>query len=77
MVSNSALEPSVMLVDTLSQQETCSVSKDEILWEFPIVFDGQIHTMPGEVFKIVITEDAKPFCVNTPRRILYALMESA
>ena len=31
--------------------------------------------MPGETFKIAIAEDAKPFCVNTPRTILYAYME--
>ena len=42
--------------------------------EFPTVFDGQIRTMPGEVFKIVTTDEAKPFCVNTPRTIPYAHM---
>ena len=42
--------------------------------EFPTVFDGQIRTMPGEVFKIVITEDAVPFCVSTPRMVPYAHM---
>ena len=30
--------------------------------------------MPGEVFKIVITEDAVPFCVSTPRTVPYAHM---
>ena len=43
--------------------------------EFPTVFDGQIRTMPGEVFKIVLHENAKPFCVNTPRTIPYAYLE--
>ena len=42
--------------------------------EFPTVFDGQVRTMPGEVFKIVLTEDAKPFCVNTPQTLPYACM---
>ena len=43
--------------------------------EFPAVFNGQIWTMPGEVFKIGITEAAKPFCVSTPRTLPYAYME--
>ncbi len=75
VVSKPTITSSISSVDTLSQQETCPVSKDGILKEFPTVFDGQIRTMPGEVFKIVITDVAKPFCVNTPRTILYALLE--
>ena len=27
--------------------------------EFPIVFDGQIRAMPGEVFRVVLMEGAK------------------
>ncbi len=68
---------SVQSVDTSRPQvlgHTRPVSKDDIMKEFPTVFDGQIRTMPGEVFKIVITEDAKLFCVNTPRTIPYAHM---
>ena len=53
---------------------TCTVSREAIMQEFPTVFDGQIRTMPGEVFKIVITEDAVPFCVSTPRTVPYAHM---
>ena len=40
--------------------------------EFPTVFDGQIKTMHGEEFHISLTEDAKPFYVNTPRSIPFA-----
>ena len=35
---------------------------DNLLKEFPSVFDG---TMTGEEFHISLTQDAKPFCVNT------------
>ena len=51
-----------------------TVTKEDLMKEFPTVFDGQIRTMPGEVFKIVTTDEAKPFCVNTPRTIPYAHM---
>ena len=44
-------------------------SAEQLMAEFPTVFDGQIHTMPGESFHISLTEDARPFCVNTPRTI--------
>lgn len=49
-------------------------SKEELVKEFPTVFDGHIRTMPGEIFKIVLTEDAKPFCISTPRTIPYAYL---
>ncbi len=42
---------------------------DNIMKEFPSVFDGQIRTMMGEEFHISLTDNAKPFCVNTPRSI--------
>ena len=51
---------------------THQVTKEDLINEFPTVFDGQIRTMPGEVFKIVLTEGAKPFCISTPRTIPYA-----
>ena len=44
----------------------------EITEEFPQVFDGQIKTMEGEEFHISLTDDAVPFCVNTPRSIPFA-----
>ena len=37
--------------------------------EFPTVFDGNINSMEGEEFHIYLTDDARPFCVNTPRSI--------
>ncbi len=43
--------------------------------EFPLVFDRQIRTMPGEKFHISLTENARPFCVSTPRTIPFAYRE--
>ena len=34
---------------------------DNIMKEFPSVFDGQIRTMVGEEFHISLTDNAKPF----------------
>ena len=48
---------------------------DQIMAEFPSVFDGQVHTMPGEQFHISLTEDACPFCVTTPHSIPFAYHE--
>ena len=45
---------------------------DNILKEFPSVFDSQIRTMTGEEFNIHLSQDAKPFCVNTPCSISFA-----
>ena len=40
--------------------------------EFPEIFNEQIKTMDGEEFHISLTDDAKPFCVNTPRSVPFA-----
>ena len=36
------------------------------------MFNGQIKPMEGEKFHISITDDAKPFCVKTPKAVPYA-----
>ena len=46
-----------------------------LLREFDRVFDGRIRTMPGEEFTIHLREDARPFCVTTPRRVPLSLRE--
>ena len=48
---------------------------DQIMEEFPSVFDGQVRTMPGEQFHIALTKDAHPFCVTIPRSIPFAYRE--
>ena len=45
---------------------------EQIMSEFPSVFDGQVRTMPGEQFHISLTDEARPFCVTSPRTIPFA-----
>ena len=53
--------------------DTClPLDKHSVVQEFPTVFNGNIDSMEGEKFHIYLTDDAKPFCVNTPRSIPYA-----
>ena len=53
--------------------DTClPLDKHSVVQEFPTVFNGNINSMEGEKFHIYLTDDAKPFCVNTPRSIPYA-----
>ena len=48
------------------------IKEEDLINEFPTVFDGQIRTMNGEKVCIKLTDNAKPFCVNTPRFVPYA-----
>ena len=43
--------------------------------QYPTIFDGQIRSMEGEKFHISLTDNARPFCVNTPRSIPFAYRE--
>ena len=47
-------------------------ASQQIMQEFPSVFDGRIQTMEGEKFHIALTDNAKPFCVRAPRAIPFA-----
>ena len=51
--------------------KTCpvEVTADDLVHEFPTVFDGQVKTMKGERFTILFKKEAKPFCVTAPRTI--------
>ena len=49
-----------------------SVTSEDLMSDFPSVFDGQVKAMEGERFHIILTNDAKPFCVKTPRQIPFA-----
>ena len=52
--------------------QTKVLPPNDIRSEFPLVFNGEIKTMEGERFHITLSDDAKPFCVHTPRAIPYA-----
>ena len=45
------------------------LSPGDIRNEYPMVFDGIVKSMEGEYFHIALMDDAKPFCVRTPRTI--------
>lgn len=61
--------PSVQTMGTTDPEAHELPTAEQIMSEFPSVFDGQIRTMPGEKFHISLTDDAQPFCVYTPRTI--------
>lgn len=46
---------------------------DGLVVDFPLVFDGCVN---GEKFRIALSEDARPFCVRTPRAVPFALREA-
>ena len=66
--------PPTTTVNTLEASALVSPSptSEDIMKEFPEVFNGQIKTMDGEEFHISLTDNAKPFCVNTPRSVPFA-----
>ena len=43
-----------------------SVTAEQLMEEFPTIFNGQICTMPGEKFHISLMDNARPFCVISP-----------
>ena len=47
-------------------------TSEEIMHEFPTVFDSQIKNMEGEKFHICLADNAEPFCINTPRAVPFA-----
>ena len=51
------------------------VTKEDLIREFPTVFDGRVRVMNGEKFRIHLKDDARPFCVNAPRTIPYAFRD--
>ena len=45
---------------------------EDLVRQFPTVFDGNIRVMEGEKFHISMGPDAVPFCGKTPRAIPFA-----
>ena len=54
------------------RQASCDSITENLVKQFPAVFDGNIHTMEGEKFHIYLVDEAVPFCVKTPRTIPFA-----
>ena len=69
-------------MDAQMSQESCfnrhvkqidsNPTAEDLVKQFPTVFDGHICTMEGEKFHISLVDDAVPFCVNAPRSIPFA-----
>ena len=64
--------PQVAITDVSTPDHPTIDHPTGIMSEYPHVFDGNVKTMEGEKFHIALTDDAKPFCVHTPRTIPFA-----
>ena len=64
--------PALALPPRHTDTSTSLLTKDAVVAEFPTVFDGVIRAMDGEKYHIYLTSNAKPFCITSPRSILYA-----
>ena len=68
--------PQHIKVQTITSSETTQqVTSQNLINEFPRVFNNKVKPMKGEHFHIALIDDAKPFCVKTPRTIPYAYRE--
>ncbi len=68
--------PQPITIQAVSRPETSqNVTSEDLVKEFPAVFSDEVRPMEGENFHIAVTDDAKPFCVKTPRTIPYAYRE--
>ena len=68
--------PQPIQVQTIASSETIQqVTLQNLMNEFPSVFDNKVKHMKGEQFHIALIDNAKPFCVKTPRTIPYAYRE--
>ena len=57
------------------EQVSCNPVPEDLVSEYPNVFDGKIRTMEGEKFHISLVEGGVPFCVKTPQSIPFAYRE--
>ena len=70
--STSALDHSHTIEPPLVVPTLGVVAATDLTSEFPSVFDGTVKVMEGEEFRIVLSDDAQPFCVHTPRTVPFA-----
>ena len=51
----------------------CQIAtSEEIMQEFPSVFDNQIRAMEGETFHITLVDNVTPFCVKASQSVPFA-----
>ena len=70
--SNVELRPQLNVHATTFLPQSSQPQSQTLITEFPSIFDDQIRTMDGEQFHISLMQDAKPFCIKTPRSIPFA-----
>jgi len=63
--------PAVQMTSTWTDEARLAAAED-IMKEYPTVFDGQVRVMEGEQFHIRLREDAVPFRVKSPRVVPFA-----
>ena len=71
--SNEGTQPEIKT--TMIGNNIQIATEEQIMLEFPSVFDGQVRTMKSEKFDISVMEEAVPFCVFTYREKLKAELE--
>ena len=62
-------QPEIKAIIPAGHQE---VTAEEIMQEFPSVFDNQIRAMEGEMFHITLVDNVTPFCVKALRPVPFA-----
>ena len=67
-------KPRLSLIKNKPTTET--VTREQLIQEYSDVFTKEVHVMPGEIFKIRLTEQAVPFNVTAPRRLPFAYREA-
>jgi len=72
-MNNNTLNPEIRV--TGSSTESHITTTEQIVQDFPSIFNGEITTMEGELFTICLMEGAEPFCVKAPRSIPFAYRE--
>ena len=65
----------VSKVHTITTPSCPTLTSKDLMKEFATVFDGVIKTMEGKKKHISLEDNAKLFCVNTPRSIPFTQSE--
>ena len=59
-------------IQTATTNSSNDLAAEDLMMQFPTVFNGNICVMEGETFHISLCPGAIPFCVKTPRAIPFA-----
>ena len=65
-------QPEIKAMVPAGQKEVTAGLQEEIMQEFPSVFDDQIRALEGEMFHITLIDNVTPFCVKALRSVPFA-----